>query len=119
MALRKLEAILHPLVAEAQSAFLGARRLKRAVVLDVPLLFEKGGWKRCDLGIVVSAPYRVQRARVLARPGMTPEKLAGILESQMPDRQKRKLADVVIETGRGRRHTLLAVRRIVRNLPKD
>ena len=119
VALRKLEGILHPLVAEAQSAFLGARRLKRAVVLDVPLLFEKGGWKRCDLGIVVSAPYRVQRARVLARPGMTPEKLAGILESQMPDRQKRKLADVVIETGRGRRHTLLAVRRIVRNLPKD
>jgi dephospho-CoA kinase len=117
-ALRKLESILHPLVAEAQSAFLGAHRLKRAVVLDVPLLFEKGGWKRCDLSVVVSAPYRVQRARVLARPGMTPAKLAGILKSQMPDRQKRALADVVIETGRGRRHTLLAVRRITRNLPK-
>jgi dephospho-CoA kinase len=117
-ALRKLESILHPLVAEAQSAFLGAHRLKRAVVLDVPLLFEKGGWKRCDLSVVVSAPYRVQRARVLARPGMTPAKLAGILKSQMPDRQKRALADVVIETGRGRRHTLLAVRRICRNLPK-
>ncbi len=118
VALRKLEAILHPLVAEAQSAFLGAHRHKRAVVLDVPLLFEKGGWKRCDLSIVVSAPYRVQRARVLARPGMTPEKLAGILKSQMPDRQKRGLADVVIETGRGRRHSLLAVRRIVRDLPE-
>ena len=117
-ALRKLESILHPLVAEAQSAFLGAHRLKRAVVLDVPLLFEKGGWKRCDLSVVVSAPYRVQRARVLARPGMTPAKLAGILKSQMPDRQKRALANVVIETGRGRRHTLLAVRRITRNLPK-
>jgi dephospho-CoA kinase len=117
-ALRKLESILHPLVAEAQSAFLGAHRLKRAVVLDVPLLFEKGGWKRCDLSVVVSAPYRVQRARVLARPKMTPGKLAGILKSQMPDRQKRALADVVIETGRGRRHTLLAVRRITRNLPK-
>ena len=118
VALRKLESILHPLVAESQSAFLGAHRLKRAVVLDVPLLFEKDGWKRCDLSVVVSAPYRVQRARVLARPGMTPEKLAGILKSQMPDRQKRALADVVIETGRGRRHTLLAVRRVVANLPE-
>lgn len=119
VALRKLEGILHPLVAEAQSAFLGAHRLKQAVILDVPLLFEKGGWKRCDLSVVVSAPYRVQRARVLARPGMTPEKLAGILKMQIPDRQKRGLADVVIETGRGRRHTLLAVRRVVRNLPRD
>ncbi|MFZ4689455.1 MAG: dephospho-CoA kinase [Polymorphobacter sp.] len=115
-ALKRLEGILHPLVAEAQSAFLGAHRLKPAVVLDVPLLFEKGGWKRCHLSIVVSAPARVQRARVLARPGMTPQKFAGILKSQMPDREKRALADVVIETGRGRRHTWLAVQRIVKNL---
>ncbi len=116
-ALRRLESILHPLVAQAQSAFLGAHRLKRAVVLDVPLLFEKGGWKRCDISVVVSAPYRVQRARVLQRPGMTAAKLAGILKSQMPDRQKRALADIIIETGRGRRHTWQAVRRIVRDLP--
>lgn len=114
--LRKLESILHPLVAEAQSAFLGAHRQKDAVILDVPLLFEKGGWKRCHLTIVVSAPYRVQRARVLARPGMTAEKFAGILQSQMPDARKRRLADVVIETGRGRRHTWLAVRKVVRDL---
>jgi dephospho-CoA kinase len=118
VALRKLETILHPLVAEAQSTFLGAHRRKRAVVLDVPLLFEKGGWQRCDIKIVVSAPFRVQRARVLARSGMTPSKFAGILKSQMPDRQKRALADIVIETGRGRRHTLLAVRRIVAGLPR-
>ena len=118
VALKKLEAILHPLVAEAQSAFLGGHRLKRAVVLDVPLLFEKGGWKRCDLSIVVSAPLRVQRARVLARPGMTPQKFAAILKSQMPDRQKRRLADIIIETGRGRRHTWAAVQRVVRDLPR-
>ncbi len=117
--LKRLEAILHPLVAEAQSAFLGAHRLKGAVVLDVPLLFEKGGWQRCSLTVVVSAPYRVQRARVLARPGMTPEKFAAILKTQMPDRQKRALADVVIETGRGRRHTWMAVRRLVAALRRD
>ena len=115
-ALKRLEGILHPLVAEAQSSFLGAHRLKPAVVLDVPLLFEKGGWKRCHLSIVVSAPARVQCARVLARPGMTREKFAGILKSQMPDREKRALADIVIETGRGRRHTWLAVQRIVQKL---
>ncbi len=118
-ALRKLEAILHPLVGEAQSAFLGAHRLKDAVILDVPLLFEKGGWKRCSLTIVVSAPARVQRARVLARPGMTQEKFAAILKTQMPDREKRALADIVIETGRGRRHTWLAVQRIVKGLRRE
>ncbi|GGE09542.1 dephospho-CoA kinase [Polymorphobacter glacialis] len=117
--LRKLEKILHPLVAEAQSAFLGAHRQKDAVILDVPLLFEKGGWKRCHMSIVVSAPYRVQRARVLARPGMTEAKFAGILKSQMPDREKRKLADVVIETGRGRRHTWLAVNEVVKGLRRE
>jgi dephospho-CoA kinase len=114
VALQRLEAILHPLVAEGQSAFLGAHRRKEAVILDVPLLFEKGGWRRCHLTVVVSAPYRVQRARVLARPGMTPDKFAAILRQQLPDRVKRARADVVIETGRGRRHTWLAVQRLVR-----
>ncbi len=114
--LHALEAILHPLVGEAQSAFLGAHRLKPAIILDVPLLFEKGGWRRCDLTIVVSAPLRVQRARVLARPGMTREKFAAILKAQMPDAEKRALADVVIETGRGRRETWLEVQRVVKSL---
>lgn len=114
--LRALEQILHPLVAEAQSAFLSQHRLKPAIVLDVPLLFEKGGWRRCHLTVVVSAPFRVQRARVLARPGMTREKFAGILKGQMPDREKRARADVVIETGRGRRETWLAVKRLVHSL---
>jgi dephospho-CoA kinase len=115
-ALARLEAILHPLVAEAQSDFLGRHRRKAAVVLDVPLLFEKSGWQRCHLTVVVSAPARVQRARVLARPGMTPQKLASILKAQMPDREKRRRADVVIETGRGRRVTWLAVRDLVKRL---
>jgi dephospho-CoA kinase len=114
--LARLEAILHPMVADAQSRFLGRHRLKRAVVLDVPLLFEKGGWRRCHLTVVVSAPARVQRARVLARPGMTAPKFAAILKAQMPDREKRRLADVVIETGRGRRVTWLAVRDVVGGL---
>ena len=114
--LRALEQILHPLVAEAQSSFLAAHRLKPAIVLDVPLLFEKGGWRHCNITVVVSAPYRVQRARVLARQGMTPQKFAGILKGQMPDREKRRRADVVIETGRGRRQTWLAVKRLVDSL---
>jgi dephospho-CoA kinase len=111
--LRQLERILHPLVGEAQSRFLQQHRRRPAVVLDVPLLFEKGGWKLCDLTVVVSAPYRVQRARVLARPGMTREKFAAILKTQMGDAEKRARADIVIPTGRGRRTTWLAVRRIV------
>ena len=116
--LHALERILHPLVGEAQSAFLGRHRLRRAVVLDVPLLFEKGGWRLCDLTIVVSAPLRVQRGRVLKRPGMTPQKFAAILKTQLPDAEKRRRADVVIETGRGRRATWLAVRRVVACLPR-
>jgi dephospho-CoA kinase len=117
-ALQRLESILHPLVAEAQSRFLGAHRLKPAVVLDVPLLFEKGGWRRCHLTVVVSAPLRVQRARVLRRPGMTRAKFEAILRTQMPDAEKRRRADVVIETGRGRRETWNAVRRLVSQLPR-
>ncbi len=117
VALRRLEGLLHPLVAEAQSAFLGAHRLKSAVVLDVPLLFEKGGWRLCHMTIVVSAPLRVQRARVLRRPGMTAAKFEAILRTQMPDREKRRRADIVLETGRGRRETWAVVRRLVRTLP--
>ena len=114
--LRALERILHPLVAEAQSEFLGAHRLKPAIVLDVPLLFDKSGVRRCHMTVVVSSPNRVQRARVQARPGMTPQKFAGILKGQMPDREKRALADVVIETGRGRRETWLEVKQLIDGL---
>jgi dephospho-CoA kinase len=82
----------------------------------VPLLFEKGGWRRCDMSVVVSAPLRVQRARVLARPGMTPEKFAAILKAQMPDAEKRRRADIVIQTGLSRYHTLRQLRPFIRSL---
>lgn len=115
-ALRRLEAILHPMVRESQRRFLVRHRSRPLVVLDVPLLFEAGGWRQCDLVAVVSAPARVQRARVLARPGVTPEKLASILRQQMPDAEKRARADIVIETGRGLLSTFRTVRALVRAL---
>jgi dephospho-CoA kinase len=119
-ALRDLERILHPLVALSQRRFMTRHQAKRMLVLDIPLLFEKGGWRKCDVTLVVSAPARVQRARVLARAGMTPQKFAAILKTQMSDARKRRLADVVIETGRGRRVTWAAVGNLVaclRNRP--
>ncbi len=113
-ALRRLEAILHPAVRSAQALFLARNRSRRAVLLDVPLLFEAGGWRMCDLVVVASAPARVQRARVLARPGMSPGRLAAVLAAQMPDAEKRRRADRVIETGRGLLATFRAVRAIAR-----
>ena len=98
-----LEAIVHPLVAEVRQAFLTkAERDGVAVaVLDVPLLFETGLDARVDAVVVVSAPEAVQRERVLARPGMTPERFAEILQRQTPDVEKRRRADFVINTGDG------------------
>lgn len=113
-ALRRLERIVHPAVGALQAAFLQRNRSRRAVVVDVPLLLEGEGWKRVDLVVVASAPFRVQSARVLARPGMTEAKLLRVLGHQMPDRQKRAVADMVIETGRGRLETLRTVRSIAR-----
>lgn len=113
-ALRRLERIVHPAVGALQRAFLRRNRGRRMVVLDVPLLLEGEGWKAVDLVAVASAPYRVQRARVLARPGMTPEKFAAVLAHQMPDAEKRARADIVIETGRGRLQTFRTVRGLVR-----
>ncbi len=112
-ALKRLEGILHPLVRRAERRFLAEarRERRRLVVLDIPLLYETKGERRCDGVIVVSAPRAIQRARVLARPGMTPERLAAIEARQMPDRQKRRRADIVIETGLGKRHSLQRLRR--------
>jgi len=96
-----LEAIVHPLVRAASTAFLARHADAPLVVLDIPLLYETGGESRCDAVAVVSAPPEVQRARVLARPGMTADAFAAILAKQMPDAEKRARADFVIDTSRG------------------
>lgn len=99
----QLEKILHPLVHRAERDFLAkARREKsRAGILEIPLMFETGADQRCDIVICVTAPRSVQEARVMRRKGMTREKYKAILRHQMSDRQKRKLADHVVHTGKG------------------
>ncbi|MCW5604817.1 MAG: dephospho-CoA kinase, partial [Burkholderiales bacterium] len=106
---------VHPLARQAQRRFLAAAAMRRCpvAVLDIPLLFETGGDRRCDAVIVVSAPAFIQRHRVMRRPGMTPDKLALLLGRQMPDGEKRRRADFVIETGRGYREALIELRRIL------
>ena len=96
-----LEAIVHPLVRAASTAFLARHADAPLVVLDIPLLYETGGENRCDAVAVVSAPPEVQRARVLARPGMTEAAFEAIRPKQMPDAEKRARADFVIDTSRG------------------
>ena len=100
-ALAKLEALVHPLVAEDREAFMlaAAAAGADAVVLDIPLLFENDTEKFFDVTVVVSAPSEVQRSRVLARPGMSEEKFNAILRLQTPDEEKRQRADYVIDTG--------------------
>jgi dephospho-CoA kinase len=99
-ALRRLEAIVHPEVGRLRQAFLDRARGegRRVVVVDVPLLFETAGEKRVDLVLVVSAGEAAQRARALARPGMSEAKLDAILARQTPDREKRRRAHFVIDT---------------------
>ncbi len=115
-ALRKLEAILHPMVHAEKDHFLRrmARRRVPLVVLDIPLLFETGGQTTCDAIAVVSAPLRIQRQRVLARPGMTAERFEAVLNYQMSDQLKRDKADFVIQTGIGRQHSLRQIKAIVK-----
>ncbi len=98
-ALKRLEAIVHPAVAQMREAFLIEHMGEPLVVFDIPLLFEKGHGADLDAVLVVSAPAAVQRERVLARPGMTPEKFAHILSLQVPDAEKRARATHVIDTG--------------------
>lgn len=114
-ALTRLERIVHPLVRDEERRFLArARRAgRRLVVLDIPLLFETRGEARCDAVVVVSAPAATQRARVLRRKGMTPERLAAILARQTPDAEKRRRADHVIRTGLSRAHARRAIRRLL------
>jgi dephospho-CoA kinase len=115
-ALAALEAILHPLVRRRTLSFLKrqARARRPLVVLDIPLLFETGADALCDAVVLVSAPRRIQEARVLRRPGMTPEKFAAICAQQLPDAEKRRRADFVVPTGLGRRESLRHLTTIVR-----
>lgn len=117
---KKLEAIVHPLVAREQMQFLSDAIQSGAemVVLDIPLLFETSGHTRMDAVVVVSAPTHIQRARVLAREGMTEEKLDQILSRQMPDEDKRKAAHFIVETDQGLDHAAKQVHEIVVALHK-
>ncbi|MGE5369236.1 MAG: dephospho-CoA kinase [Chloroflexota bacterium] len=117
-ALKRLEAIVHPLVWAARDDFLKdqAARGAKVVVYDVPLLFETGAEKSVDVIVVVSAPEDVQKNRVLARPGMTEEKLAAILAKQVPDNDKRARADFVVVTDGGVEAARSQVRNILRQL---
>lgn len=118
-ALARLEAIVHPAVAERREAFLLEHAGAPLVLFDIPLLFEKGGHALVDVVVVVSAPAEVQRRRVLARPGMTPEKLTYILELQVPDEEKRTRADHVIDTGGTLDATDAAVRALAAELARQ
>jgi len=114
-AMRRLEAIVHPLVREEEEAFVAASRAAGAdmAVIDIPLLFETGADGRFDKVVVVSCRPDLQRKRVLARPGMTEEKFKAILAHQMPDSQKRARADFVVETNGSFEETADQVRRII------
>lgn len=117
---KKLEKILHPLVREAQSNFIRKHKTaKREIVaLDIPLLFEAGSDNLVDIILVASAPYEVQRARVLDRPNMDEKKFHAILERQMPDAEKRARADYVIHTGLGRPQTMKELKAALRDIKK-
>ncbi|MDA0241123.1 MAG: dephospho-CoA kinase [Proteobacteria bacterium] len=114
-ALARLEAILHPQVRAVQTEFLrrASRRRADVVLLDVPLLYETHGEKNCDAVVVVTASAWLQRLRVLARPGMTQERLQSILARQTPDAEKRRRADFLVQTGLGRAFSFNQVRGIV------
>lgn len=114
--LAKLESIVHPAVAERRKTFLKANGDADLVLFDIPLLFEKGGHAGVNVTVVVSAPYPVQRERVLARPGMTPEKFEQILALQMNDADKRARADYVIDTGQPMASTRQDIRDLVKKL---
>jgi dephospho-CoA kinase len=117
-ALRRLEAIMHPLVRQAEQRFVAAARRAGApaAILDIPLLFESGGARRLDLVVVVSAPRSVQRARVRRRRNMTAAQIDAVIARQMPDAEKRRRADIVVRTGLSRYHGLRILRRLIASL---
>ena len=120
-ALKRLEEIVHPLVRKQQAMFLEQQKNDDAalVVLDIPLLFETEREAEFDAIVVVSTTADIQQQRALERPGMTQEKLDQILSRQMPDAQKRKRADFIVDTGEGIEAAFEQVRRIVQTLSAD
>lgn len=120
-ALKKLESIIHPLVRADADAFVERHRAAGTplMVLDIPLLFETGGRDRVNRVVVVSAPAEIQRDRVLARPGMTEEKFSRILARQVPDADKRRQADFIVETGQGLEAARSSVEKIIATLTKQ
>ncbi|MFM9975680.1 MAG: dephospho-CoA kinase [Beijerinckiaceae bacterium] len=117
-AMRRLEAIVHPLVRQEELAFLAQAAHSRAslAVLDIPLLLETGGETRVDAVLVVSAPAEIQRQRVMARPGMTEARFQALLAKQMPDEEKRAKAHFIVDTGHGLSHAQRQARDIIRAL---
>lgn len=117
-ALRRLGQIVHPLVRADADAFVERHRAQgaRLIVLDIPLLFETGGTDRVDSILVVTAPAEVQKQRVMVRPGMTEEKFAAVLANQVADKEKRRNADFVIDTGGGMEATRAEVRSLISRL---
>jgi dephospho-CoA kinase len=115
-ALARLEAIVHPLVRREEQRFLEAAEKAgaRVAVLDIPLLFETGGDVRVDAVVVVSAPPEMQRARAFQRPGMTEEKFSALLAKQMPDEEKRRRADFIVDSSQGLDYARAQVRAILR-----
>lgn len=120
-ALKTLEAIIHPLVRADADTFLQKQQTTGAsiAVLDIPLLFETKGQGRVDKIVVVTAPAEIQRDRVLARPGMTAEKFAAILAKQVPDAEKRRRADFIVDTGKGMDPARRAVADIIHSLKRS
>jgi dephospho-CoA kinase len=117
-ALARLERILHPMVEQEERAFVARarRRGDRAVVLDIPLLFETGGDRRVDRVVVVSAPRAVQMHRIRSRRRMNADDIAAVIARQMPDAEKRRRADLVVRTGLSRRNSLKALSQLIREV---
>ena len=119
-ALKRLEAIVHPLVGAARAKFLAEAGANDTpiILLDIPLLFEIGGEARCNAIVVVSAPADVQRMRAFERPGMTEEKFTALVAKQVPDAEKRRRADFIVDTSKGFDHARAQVRDILDTIAK-
>jgi dephospho-CoA kinase len=119
-ALARLETIIHPLVTASRERFLAEAQARgeRVAVVDIPLLFETAAQSRCDAVVVVSAPPEIQRQRALDRPGMTEEKLAALLSKQMPDDEKRRRADFIVDSSQDFDRTRAQIRDILQRVAK-